>query len=55
MSNWYSYLSVQLVLVPDVGRICAGAERSRYICWVNFQHTLAEHLALLLVVRSVVS
>ena len=27
MSDWYSYQAVRLVLVPDAGQICAGAER----------------------------
>ena len=27
ISNWSFYLAVQLVLVPDAGRICVGAER----------------------------
>ena len=40
MSDWYLYLSVRLVLMPDAGRICAGAKRSGYIRWVNFQQLL---------------
>ena len=41
------FSSVRPVLVPVLGPVCAGAERSGYIRWGDFQHTLAEHLALL--------
>ena len=41
---------VRLVLVLAVALVSAGADTYDYIHWGYFQHTLAEHLALLLVV-----
>ena len=41
------FSSVQPGLVHVLGPVCAGAKRSGYIRWGDFQHTLAEHLALL--------
>ena len=49
------FSSVRPVLVPVLGLVCAGAERSGYIRWGDFQHTLAEHLALLPLVGHVES
>ena len=44
------YLTVVLVLVLAVALVSAGADTYNCIHWEYFQHTLAEHLALLLVV-----
>ena len=41
---------VRLVLVLAVALVSAGADTYDCIRWEYFQHTLAEHLALLLVV-----
>ena len=41
---------VRLVLVLAVALVSAGADTYECIHWGYFQHTLAEHLALLLVV-----
>ena len=41
---------VRLVLVLAVALVSAGADTHDSIYWGYFQHTLAEHLALLLVV-----
>ena len=43
-------LVVRLVLVLAVALVSAGADTYDCIHWGYFQHTLAEHLALLLVV-----
>ena len=46
---------VRMVLVLTVAPVSAGAEMYNCIRWGSFQHTLAEHWALLIMVKHGVS